>query len=76
MLATAQPYAAATIYTFAYNCASNGYSLTINGTIIASNITYAASRAVPAYYKIEQSSGGTGYVGVTQRVMQASSRKD
>jgi autotransporter-associated beta strand protein len=63
-IATAQPYTAAAIYGFAYQCNSNGYALTINGSLIASNIPYASSYAPPAYYKIEQSSGSTGYVGV------------
>ena len=47
----------------------------IGSSLIASNIAYAMSNAAPACYKIEQASGGTGYVGVAQLVSLPSSRK-
>jgi len=62
-IATAQTYAAATNYKFVYDFTPTGYSLTINDTLISSNIPYASSYVIPAYYKIEQSAGATGYVG-------------
>ena len=64
-LVTAQPYVADTNYDFVYQCSPTGYSLTINGTLIASDIPYASPYTTPAYYKMEQSSGSTGYVGTT-----------
>jgi hypothetical protein len=59
------PYTANTTYTFAYDCAPAGYTLTINGKVIASNIPYAAA-GTPACFKIEQGPGGTSYVGSPQ----------
>ncbi|MCX6879085.1 MAG: autotransporter-associated beta strand repeat-containing protein [Verrucomicrobia bacterium] len=63
-IATAPAYTAATSYKFVYDLTPSGYSLTINDTLIAANIAYASPYVVPAYYKIEQSAGATGYVGV------------
>ena len=65
-IVTARSYVAGTTYAFAYECAPTGYTLSINGKRVAANIPYASASAAPAYFKIEQTAGGTGYVGTAQ----------